>query len=80
MQAVSESSYFIYEIETREKNQVIHMDEAHYFSSDRKFGFSMKNNEAYSSGFSVFSGSLFLAMGEGCIWKTNLIISFGEMN
>ncbi|KHM99553.1 Imidazole glycerol phosphate synthase hisHF, chloroplastic [Glycine soja] len=26
------------------------MDEAHYFSSDRKFGFSMKNNEAYSSG------------------------------
>lgn len=74
MQAVSESSYFIYEIETREKNQVIHMDEAHYFPSDRKFGSSMKSNGAYSSGFSVSSVP---NCGQGCIWKTDLIISFG---
>ncbi|XP_027349800.1 ethylene-insensitive protein 2-like [Abrus precatorius] len=65
---------FVYEIETREMNQVIHMGEAHYFPSDRKSGSSMKNNEASSSGFSVSSVP---NCGEGCIWRSDLIISFG---
>ncbi|TKY62146.1 Ethylene-insensitive protein 2 [Spatholobus suberectus] len=65
---------FVYEIETREMNQVIHMGEAHYFPSDRKFGSSMKNNEAYSSSFLVSSVP---NCGEGCIWRSDLIISFG---
>ncbi|KAK7337073.1 hypothetical protein VNO77_17632 [Canavalia gladiata] len=65
---------FVYEIETREMNQVIHMGEAHYFSSDRKSGSSMKNNEVNSSGFLVSSVP---NCGEGCIWRSDLIISFG---
>ncbi|KAK7396573.1 hypothetical protein VNO78_17670 [Psophocarpus tetragonolobus] len=45
-----------------------------YEIESRKFGTSMKNNEAYSSGFSVSSVP---NCGEGCIWRTDLIISFG---
>ncbi|KAG5043766.1 hypothetical protein JHK87_007681 [Glycine soja] len=72
--SVAAREKLFYEIETREMNQVIHMDEAHYFPSDRKFGSSMKRYGAYSSGFSVSSVP---NCGQGCIWKTDLIISFG---
>ncbi|BAT85718.1 hypothetical protein LR48_Vigan641s010400 [Vigna angularis] len=50
------------EFETRETNQVNHVGEAHYCLSDRKLG---------------FSSSPVPNCGEGCIWRTDLIISFG---
>ncbi|WVZ08572.1 hypothetical protein V8G54_021918, partial [Vigna mungo] len=50
------------EFETRETSQVNHVGEAHYCLSDRKLG---------------FSSSPVPYCGEGCIWKTDLIISFG---
>ncbi|OIV92357.1 hypothetical protein TanjilG_09955 [Lupinus angustifolius] len=65
---------FVYEVESREMDQVAHKGEAQYFSSDRKPGSSIKNNDAYSSSFSVSSVP---NCGEGCIWRSDLIISFG---
>ncbi|KAK7245123.1 hypothetical protein RIF29_39957 [Crotalaria pallida] len=65
---------FVYDVETREMNQVAHMGEARYFSSDRKSGSSIKNNDANSSTFSVSSVP---NCGEGCIWRSDLVISFG---
>ncbi|KAK7285047.1 hypothetical protein RJT34_19805 [Clitoria ternatea] len=65
---------FVYEIETKEMNEVTHLGEAHDFYLNRKSGSSMKNNEANSSGFLVFSVP---NCGEGCIWRSDLIISFG---
>ncbi|KAJ1395939.1 NRAMP family [Sesbania bispinosa] len=64
----------VYEIETREMNQVIHMGESHYISPDRKSGSSVKNNETNSPSFLVSSVP---NCGEGCIWRADLIISFG---
>lgn len=65
---------FVYEIETREMNQVIHMGETRYFPSDRKSVSSLKNNEANSSNPLVSSVP---NCGEGCVWRSDLIISFG---
>ncbi|XP_061345711.1 ethylene-insensitive protein 2.2-like isoform X2 [Gastrolobium bilobum] len=65
---------FVYEIETREMNQVVHMGESHYFSSDRKSNSPMKNNDTNSPSYLVSSVP---NCGEGCIWRSDLIISFG---
>lgn len=65
---------FVYEVETREMNGVNHMGETHYFSSDVKSGSSMKNNDVNSSSFLVSS---IPHCGEECIWRADLIISFG---
>ncbi|MED6143465.1 Ethylene-insensitive protein 2 [Stylosanthes scabra] len=65
---------FVYEIETREMNLVNHVGEAPNFSADLKSGSSMKNNEANSSTLLVSSVP---NCGEGCVWRSELIISFG---
>jgi ethylene-insensitive protein 2 len=52
---------FVYEIEARETNQGIHMGDTRYFPSDRK----------------PVSVSSVPTCGEGCVWRTDLIISFG---
>ncbi|XP_052108584.1 ethylene-insensitive protein 2 isoform X1 [Arachis duranensis] len=65
---------FVYEIESREMNPGNHVGEAHNFSSDGKSGSLMKNNEANSSTSLVSSVP---NCGEGCIWRSELIISFG---
>ncbi|KAK7285049.1 hypothetical protein RJT34_19807 [Clitoria ternatea] len=65
---------FVYEIETREMSEVTQTGEAHHFSTDRKSGSSTKNNEANSSTLLVSSVP---NCGEGCIWRSDLIISFG---
>ncbi|CAJ1893331.1 unnamed protein product [Sphenostylis stenocarpa] len=50
------------DFERETTSQVNHMGEAHYFLSDRKLG---------------CTSSLVPNCGEGCIWRTDLIISFG---
>ncbi|KAK3226527.1 hypothetical protein Dsin_006389 [Dipteronia sinensis] len=60
----------LYEAEAREINQVVHMGESQYLSSERKFGSTLKNDEAGLV-------SSVPHCGEGCIWRADLIISFG---
>ncbi|KAJ1387714.1 NRAMP family [Sesbania bispinosa] len=64
---------FIYEVETTEMNRANHMGEAHYFSFDGRSG-SIKNTEVNCSSFIVSS---IPHCGEGCVWRADLIISFG---
>lgn len=65
---------FLYEAETREINQVVHMGESHYLTSERKLGSTLKNDEASFTNFMVSSVP---HCGDGCIWKVDLILSFG---
>ncbi|KAK7345557.1 hypothetical protein VNO77_16162 [Canavalia gladiata] len=65
---------FIYEVETMEMSRVNDMGESSYFTSDRKSCSSIKNNEVNCSSFSVSS---IPHCGEGCVWRADLIISFG---
>ncbi|PQQ21105.1 ethylene-insensitive protein 2 isoform X1 [Prunus yedoensis var. nudiflora] len=62
---------FLYEAETREMNRTVHMGEPQYHSSDRKSVSAMKNNDANCTPSSVPN------CGEGCIWRPDLIVSFG---
>ncbi|XP_059667630.1 ethylene-insensitive protein 2.2-like [Cornus florida] len=64
---------FLYEAETREMNRGVHMGEFQY-SSDRKPGFTLKNDDTDITKFLVSSVP---QCGEGCIWRGDLIISFG---
>ncbi|KAJ7972392.1 Ethylene-insensitive protein 2 [Quillaja saponaria] len=64
---------FLYEAETREMNRVIHMGETQY-SSNRNSGSIMKNNEA---NFTSLLVSLVPHCGEECIWRSDLVVSFG---
>ncbi|CAI8614600.1 unnamed protein product [Vicia faba] len=64
---------FAYEIEARETSQVVHMSDTRYFPSDRKPVPSMKS-EANASSLLVSSVP---NCGEGCVWRLNLIVSFG---
>lgn len=57
------------EAEAREMKQV--MGESQYLSPDRKFGSTLKNDET-----SLVS-SVPPHCGEGCIWRADLIVSFG---
>ncbi|XP_061368747.1 ethylene-insensitive protein 2.2-like [Gastrolobium bilobum] len=65
---------FVYEVETREMNRVNHTGNAHYYSSEGKSSSSMKNNDVNCSSFFVSS---IPNCGEGCVWRADLIISFG---
>ncbi|KAB2622358.1 ethylene-insensitive protein 2-like [Pyrus ussuriensis x Pyrus communis] len=62
---------FLYEAETREINRG-QMGEPQYHSSDRKPASAMKNND-----LSQFMFSSVPQCGEGCIWKADLVVSFG---
>ncbi|KAF3443022.1 hypothetical protein FNV43_RR16943 [Rhamnella rubrinervis] len=62
----------IYEAETREMNRGIHTADPQYGSSDRKFS-TMRNSDENSH----FLVSSVPHCGEGCVWKADLLISFG---
>lgn len=62
----------LYEVETREINRVVHMGEPPYY--DRKPGSALKNDDAGVNSIQVSSVP---HCGEGCVWKADLIISFG---
>ncbi|KAG5553674.1 hypothetical protein RHGRI_011537 [Rhododendron griersonianum] len=64
---------FLYEAETREISRLGQMDEAQY-SFERKPGSSLKNGEADYSNNLVSSVP---NCGDGCVWRADLIISFG---
>ncbi|EXC16205.1 Ethylene-insensitive protein 2 [Morus notabilis] len=63
---------FLYEAEAREMNRV-HMGEPQYLSPERKYS-SLKNSDA---SFAYSAVSSVPHCGEGCVWKSDLIVSFG---
>ncbi|RDX58083.1 Ethylene-insensitive protein 2 [Mucuna pruriens] len=65
---------FVYEVETTEMNRANHSGETRYFSSEGKSCSSMKNNESNWSSFSVTS---IPHCGEECVWRADIITSFG---
>lgn len=64
---------FHYEAETREINRLVRMGEAQY-SFERKPGSALKNVERDYSHNLVSS---FPNCGDGCVWRVDLIVSFG---
>ncbi|XP_011657650.1 ethylene-insensitive protein 2 isoform X2 [Cucumis sativus] len=64
---------FLYEAEAREMGRVVRMKESPSFSPDRRPGSGMKND----TNFSNVSISSVPHCGEGCIWRSDLIVSFG---
>ncbi|XP_042475819.1 ethylene-insensitive protein 2-like isoform X2 [Macadamia integrifolia] len=65
---------FHYEAESREVRRVVQMGESRYPSSDRKLSSALKNEEA---GLSRLLVSSVPHCGEGCVWRMDLIVSFG---
>jgi len=65
---------YLYEAETREMNRVDHMGESTYLYSDRKSGSALRNDDASITNIMVSSVP---HCGEGCVWRLDLIISFG---
>ncbi|MBA0687816.1 hypothetical protein Goari_015318 [Gossypium aridum] len=55
-------------------NQAICTGESQYSSPERKYGSTLKSNEASLANILISSVP---QCGEGCIWKADLIISFG---
>ena len=64
---------FLYEAEARELNRVSPTGEPQYVSPDRKYS-SLRNTDASFSHSMVYSVP---HCGEGCVWKSDLIVSFG---
>ncbi|KAL5742940.1 hypothetical protein ACOSP7_029672 [Xanthoceras sorbifolium] len=60
----------LYDAEAREINQAVHMGESQYLSYEKKYGSTLKNDEAGLV-------SSVPHCGDGCIWRADLIISFG---
>ncbi|KAK6231614.1 NRAMP family - like 4 [Theobroma cacao] len=65
---------FVYDAEAREINQVAHLGEPQYLSSERRYGSTPIRDKANLVNFSISS---FPHCGEGCIYKADLVISFG---
>ncbi|XP_042510313.1 LOW QUALITY PROTEIN: ethylene-insensitive protein 2-like [Macadamia integrifolia] len=65
---------FHYEAETREVNRAVQMGDSRYLSSDRKFNSALRNEEA---GLARLLVSSVPHCGEGCVWRVDLIVSFG---
>nr|DAD28500.1 TPA_asm: hypothetical protein HUJ06_029968 [Nelumbo nucifera] len=65
---------FFYEAESREVNQIVYMGESQYLSTDKKISPGLKNEDASLSRFLVSSVP---HCGEGCVWRVDLIVSFG---
>ncbi|KAJ6699160.1 SOLUTE CARRIER PROTEIN FAMILY 11 MEMBER [Salix purpurea] len=65
---------YLYEAETREINRLAHMGESPYLSSDRKSGSVLRNDDAAITNIMVSSVP---NCGEGCVWRMELITSFG---
>ncbi|XP_015574844.2 ethylene-insensitive protein 2 isoform X1 [Ricinus communis] len=64
----------LYEVETREINRMVQIGEPQYSYSDKKSGSALKNDE---TGIANIPVSSVPHCGEGCVWKADLIISFG---
>ncbi|KAG8647252.1 ethylene-insensitive protein 2 isoform X1 [Manihot esculenta] len=64
----------LYEVETREINGSVHMGEPQYSYSDRKSGSLLKNDEVGITNMLISSVP---NCGEGCVYRADLIISFG---
>lgn len=64
---------FFYEVESRDLKQAAHLGESQYPYSDRKPGASMRADDAI---FADLVSSV-PQCGEGCVWKVDLIVSFG---
>ncbi|KAK8688882.1 hypothetical protein V6N13_087618 [Hibiscus sabdariffa] len=64
---------FLYDAETRQINQAVHSGEPQYLSSERS-GSTLKRDEVNLPNVLISSVP---NCGEGCIWKFDLIISFG---
>ncbi|KAF8396556.1 hypothetical protein HHK36_018180 [Tetracentron sinense] len=71
---VAASERFHYEAEARDMSWLVHMAETQYPSSDRKVGLALKNDEA---GLAKYLVSSVPHCGEDCIWRVDLIVSFG---
>ncbi|KAF5183457.1 Divalent metal cation transporter mnth [Thalictrum thalictroides] len=69
---VAASEKFHNDAETRDINQVGHIGDSQFFSSDRKYG--LKSQDTDIAKVLVSSVSY---CGEGCIWRVDLIVSFG---
>ncbi|KAE8702103.1 pentatricopeptide repeat-containing protein [Hibiscus syriacus] len=65
---------FLYDAEAREMNHVVQAHEPQHLPSENRYGSTSKNDEAKFANFSISSVP---HCGEGCIWKADLIISFG---
>ncbi|GMI65815.1 ENHANCED RESPONSE TO ABA3, CYTOKININ RESISTANT 1, ORESARA 2, ETHYLENE INSENSITIVE 2, ORESARA 3 [Hibiscus trionum] len=65
---------FLYDAETRQINQAVHSGEPQYLSSERRYGSTLKSDEVNLPNVLISSVP---NCGEGCIWKVDLIISFG---
>ncbi|KAK8588713.1 hypothetical protein V6N13_087617 [Hibiscus sabdariffa] len=65
---------FFYDAETRQINQAVHSGEPQYLSSERRSGSTLKSDEVNLPNVLISSVP---NCGEGCIWKVDLIISFG---
>lgn len=72
--SVAARERFLYEAEAREVGQMVRMKESPHFSSDRRSGSGMKNNDTNLTNVSISSVP---HCGEGCIWRSDLIVSFG---
>ncbi|PPD69835.1 hypothetical protein GOBAR_DD33296 [Gossypium barbadense] len=65
---------FLYDAEAKQMNQAICTGESQYSSPEKKYGSTLKSNEASLANILISSVP---QCGEGCIWKADLIISFG---
>ncbi|KAI3901999.1 hypothetical protein MKX01_040402 [Papaver californicum] len=64
---------FSYETETKEVNQLHQINESLSMSSDKKFS-SLKNEDA---GLAAILGHPLPHCGDSCIWRVDLLVSFG---
>ncbi|GLT25689.1 hypothetical protein SLA2020_008010 [Shorea laevis] len=65
---------FLYEAESREINQLGRMGGSQYLSSDKRDGSAVKNDEVGVANSLISSVP---QCGDGCIWRADLIVSFG---
>ncbi|GMI79724.1 ENHANCED RESPONSE TO ABA3, CYTOKININ RESISTANT 1, ORESARA 2, ETHYLENE INSENSITIVE 2, ORESARA 3 [Hibiscus trionum] len=65
---------FLYDAEARQINQTVNVGEPQYLSSERRYCSTPKSDEANLPDVLISSVP---NCGEGCIWKADLIISFG---
>ncbi|XP_022747582.1 ethylene-insensitive protein 2-like isoform X2 [Durio zibethinus] len=71
---VAAREMFLFDAEAKQISQVVHTGEPQYMSSERSYGSTPKSDEASFANVLISS---IPHCGEGCIWKADLIISFG---
>ncbi|GAB4856680.1 Ethylene-insensitive protein 2 [Ancistrocladus abbreviatus] len=74
IERVATRERFLYEVESRDiKQEGAYMSESQYTSSERKPGLTMKVDEAGPDGNPLLAPHC----GESCVWKVDLVVSFG---